>query len=648
MSKTLVFILTLSILIKLNVIEMQHVQASEENVNKVSNASFETMEGTDYQDPIGWIEYADKASSRIMDRDDAYHGTRVLRHENTLKSYIVTTKQRVHSLNNGKYKLTAWVRSSGGQEKTIMRVLSYGGSEMICQLPQGETWKQVVIDDIEVTTQEVLVAFSSTASKGQWLEVDQVRLEKKMEEDEQSIVYECESLHKSTSGERQADIEDVEEGITFNNFEGDSIEDYVEYTINVATPGSYQVYIGDRIAYNKGIYQLSINGTQIGLPKDLYIETTGYRESNYGEIIFNTSGDQKIRMRVMGKNSESTDYQLGFDYIRLVPDEDIIGMDFNALMEPVSKNSVLKVEGYYTWGGSMARTEDGKCHLIFSMWPKETGFNGWVTHSVLGYAVADDPLGPYVYKGLALSGSGNDNWDADVIHNPTMIEYEGKYYLYYMGNKGNGQFWNNRNNQRIGVAVANHPSGPWVRNEEPVIDVSVGEWDHLMTSNPTVTLGPDGKVVMVYKGVGEGTMPVGGPVVCGVAMADHPLGPFEKVAGPIMTNPHNNWSVEDPFMWYQDDRYYALVKDFQGHFTKQGKNTVALFESNDAINWNPSIYPYAFSTEIRWSDGTYTDVGKLERPQLWLEDGVPKVLFCAVLHNGETYNVHIPLRSNEE
>ena len=48
-----------------------------------------------------------------------------------------------------------------------------------------------------------------------------------------------------------------------------------------------------------------------------------------------------------------------------------------------------------------------------------------------------------------------------ITHNPTVIRARGKYYLYYMGNTGDGSFWSHRNNQRIGVAVADKPEGPW-------------------------------------------------------------------------------------------------------------------------------------------------------------------------------------------
>jgi len=337
----------------------------------------------------------------------------------------------------------------------------------------------------------------------------------------------------------------------------------------------------------------------------------------------------------------------------------IMSMNFNELMMKVPKHSIFKMEGYLVWCGTITKDDDGVYYLFFSRWPKEQGHYAWVTHSEVAYAVSDNPLGPFEYKGVVLSGSGGDNWDATTIHNPTVIKVDGKYYMYYMGTKGKGTFegkpsmndlnwWEYRNNQRVGVAVAEHPAGPWTRFDKPCIDVTPGSFDQLATNNPTAAQGSDGKIYLVYKAIGDGPKPRGGNVICGVAIADNPLGPFVKQPEPIMVNPEEGWSVEDPFIWYQGDRFYALVKDFQGYFTKRGKHTVALFEAKDGINWVSSEYSFAFDKEFMWEDGTIQKLDALERPQLFIEDGIPKVLCCAAAIEEDkfrenSFNVQIPL-----
>ncbi len=328
-------------------------------------------------------------------------------------------------------------------------------------------------------------------------------------------------------------------------------------------------------------------------------------------------------------------------------------MNFQERMRPAKPYSVfgLSEEAFIVWCGSIAQGDDGLFYLYFSFWPMNKGHNGWVTHSKIGYATAKTPLGPFTYRGIALSGAGGDAWDRDCVHNPAVLKVDGVYYLYYMGNYGNGEYWDHRNHQRVGVAWSKKPEGPFCRFDRPVVDVTPGSHDSLLTSNPTVCVGGDGRIYMMYKAVSdEGELPKGGAVVCSMAVADHPLGPFVKRGGPILTNPENPWSVEDPFVWYEDGRFWAVAKDFQGYFTKAGAHSVALFESPDGLSWEVSCdHPLAFLLELHWEDGTVEPLQNMERPQMWLDEaGRPRVLCCACTRPGDperlyAFNVQIPI-----
>lgn len=320
-------------------------------------------------------------------------------------------------------------------------------------------------------------------------------------------------------------------------------------------------------------------------------------------------------------------------------------LDFADMLRPVPRSAKLELDGWYVWGASMVRTGDHACHLLFSRWPRELGHRAWVTHSEVAYATADDPLGPYAFQGTVLAGSGGEGWDADMIHNPTLLRAGDRFYLYYTGNRGNGEYWDHRNNQRIGVAVADHPGGPWRRSDTPLLDVRPGSWDHLITTNPSVIRGPDGRFLLMYKTVGEGEMPFGGQVVHGVATADDPLGPFERHPEPVLSHPTDRFPLEDPFVWYGPDRFYAILKDFKGLFTQAGPS-LALFESPDGLDWQPAEHTLVSPLRIEWEDGDVQSVKHLERPQIHLEGGRPRVLFCACDTGDErasSFNVHIPL-----
>lgn len=334
--------------------------------------------------------------------------------------------------------------------------------------------------------------------------------------------------------------------------------------------------------------------------------------------------------------------------------------DFSKLIQPVSKTSVLAEDGYYVWGGSVVKGNDGLYHMFYARWKHETYFSGWVTHSEVAHAVSEKPEGPFKFKDVALPVRGAEFWDGLCTHNPTVKEFDGKYYLYYMGNTGDGQAMQNlnfthRNNQRIGVAWAESPNGPWHRSDKPFVDVSEVEnaWDALMTSNPSVTKMRDGKYLVVYKAVAKHKpMPFGGPVTHLAAIADSPTGPIAKINRRIFYKEGEMFPAEDPFVWYQEscDKYYAIVKDMHGVFTNAGVS-LAFFESNDGLNWEPAANPLASSLEVDWEDGTKEKLAKLERAQILFEDGKPVMLYCASGTIGkfpaESFNIHIPLKMAE-
>ena len=332
-------------------------------------------------------------------------------------------------------------------------------------------------------------------------------------------------------------------------------------------------------------------------------------------------------------------------------------VDFAAMIQPVPLNAKFSDPDYYIWCGTLVKGDDAKYHLFYSRWPRRLGFQAWVTHSEIAHAVGDTPLGPFKHSDVALPPRGQEFWDGLCTHNPTVHRFGERYYLYYMGNTGDGVpttgrlNWTHRNNQRIGVAVAKSPDGPWTRMDRPVVDVSPAPDapDALMTSNPAVCARPDGGFLIVYKAVGRQLpMPFGGPVVHLTATADSPTGPFTKQLRPTFTAQGAAFPAEDPFIWFDQSarRYRAIVKDQNGHFTPQRGRSLILWESQDGFDWKLATNPMVTTTEIRWADGSKQAVHYLERPQLFFEDNRAAVLLCAVADVAgvpSSYNVQIPL-----
>ena len=324
-------------------------------------------------------------------------------------------------------------------------------------------------------------------------------------------------------------------------------------------------------------------------------------------------------------------------------------------LQPVPVGGVFEDPAWCIWCGSAVRGDDGKYHLFYSRWPSRLGHLAWVTHSEVARAVSDSPTGPYRHADVVLPARGEKFWDGSCTHNPTILRVGKKFCLYYMGNVGDGVVpakglnWIHRNHQRIGVATADSPAGPWTRRDHPVIDISADHDapDALMTSNPATCVRPDGGLLMVYKAVStKGPTPFGGPVVHLVATAEKPEGPWQKNLTPIFTKPGEHFAAEDPFIWHDGDRYRAIVKDNNGIFTGRGYS-LAQFESRDGFDWKLAKHPFVTTPEIAWHDGTRKKLNALERPQLVFDArGVPIALLCAGAYTSDrtrSFNVAIPL-----
>lgn len=332
------------------------------------------------------------------------------------------------------------------------------------------------------------------------------------------------------------------------------------------------------------------------------------------------------------------------------------GFDFQKMIQPLPVTARFEQKDYYVWCGSLIRDKSGVYHLFYSRWPKRYGHNAWASHSEVAHAISDSPFGPFRHKDLALPAREHEFWDGQCTHNPTVQYFEGKYYLYYMGNSGDrvvsGSLnWTHRNHQRIGAAVATSLDGPWKRFEKPLIDISPEQDapDALVVTNPTITRGPNGNYLLIYKAVGKKRpLPKGGPVVHLAALSKSPTGPFVKQQRLLFTASGIDFPAEDPFIWYQADqkKYYAILKDMNGSFTHAGRSLV-LFSSNDGSEWELAAHPLVSTLRIALVDGRTETLEHLERPQLLFENGQPAVLLCAADEDAarsHSFNLQIPLR----
>ena len=353
--------------------------------------------------------------------------------------------------------------------------------------------------------------------------------------------------------------------------------------------------------------------------------------------------------------------------------------------------SALELDGHFVWDGSAIRAvEDGRYYLIYSA--PETGVHrfgdAWVLGSKMGLAVSEHPDGDFRHLGFFYNADGfrpdTASWDSQTCSNPHLHRFGDKYYLYYCGSSdpGNDKVRSAtdtlprrdrvQQNQKIGVLVFDTfeklLAGDFERSDVPllsprtrvkpdnIVDPSsegtVALPDNIITVNPAVVYRPaDGKYLLYFKGNVYDPHWRG---VHGVALADFPTGPFVPMDQPVFTLPEadTKHSAEDPYVWYSDidRRFYAVFKDFTGHFTKAGP-CLAIMQSEDGIEWTLPKHSLFMKKELILASGDTVAVKRLERPQLLIDEkGIPQVLYaaCAIddvnpRTDGGSFNVQIAL-----
>lgn len=339
--------------------------------------------------------------------------------------------------------------------------------------------------------------------------------------------------------------------------------------------------------------------------------------------------------------------------------------------KPAPVRGGLALNGYWVWCGSVAKGEDGRWHMFASRWPKTLPFHpGWGLASEIVRAVSDTPEGPYTFAEVVLPARGAGWWDGRATHNPVIAKTETGWALFYTGithpfpepepderiTHDSYQWLAARASKRIGLATAPSILGPWQRPDAPLLNPRPGHFDDFFTSNPAPCINPDGSCLLVYKtrqwrpppytGITGNEMY--GSMTLGAAYAPHWAGPYTRLSDKPLFDADN--VVEDPFVWYTDNGYAMLAKDWGGRHSGD-VGSLVLAQSRDGAHW--TVLPgTALQRDILWDDGVRRVMGNLDRPFLLFDaSGNATHLFAATNDGSEagfstltrSWNACIPL-----
>ena len=190
------------------------------------------------------------------------------------------------------------------------------------------------------------------------------------------------------------------------------------------------------------------------------------------------------------------------------------------------------------------------------------------------YATTKDGF-DWVEQGVAVARAPKGNYGDRSLSTPDVLVFDGRYYLYYQTFT---TMWRQNDCVNVSIAWSDSPDGPWTRLDRPVVAQGAeGEWDSCAIHDP-YPLVYKGKIWVYYKGSPADKSPGNLLRANGVAIADHPEGPYVKSD----LNPVTN-SGHETMLWpYEDGIATLLIQD------GPEKDTVQF--AADGLNFEPKAH----------------------------------------------------------
>jgi hypothetical protein len=144
--------------------------------NILPNGSFEyNQDKVDPSKPVAWYANSTENAVRVV-HGDASSGNYLLKLGTDERPFSAEIRQELEFIVNGKYNLTAKVRSSGGLDKGEIVINGFGGEEVSRFISASAGWKLIEIKDIPVSNNRIGISILAAGDSGKWVEMDDMQL----------------------------------------------------------------------------------------------------------------------------------------------------------------------------------------------------------------------------------------------------------------------------------------------------------------------------------------------------------------------------------------------------------------------------------------------------------------------------------------
>lgn len=274
------------------------------------------------------------------------------------------------------------------------------------------------------------------------------------------------------------------------------------------------------------------------------------------------------------------------------------------------------------------------------------------------YATSTDGIN-WKEEGVAIKRPEKPKAGWRSVATPDILVWKGKYYLYY-------QAFDEPSGLRgdwcpVSVSYADSPAGPWTHGGDAVIPFGEkGEWDQDATHDPQPIV-YNGKIYLYYKAAYNKWTDIRDKYAVGhgLAIAEDPLGPFEKhPLNPVMTSGH-----ETTYFPFKEGIANITIKDGNERETVQYSKDGVNFEIASVISLPPIAGgPYApdmFTDSgngrgFTWGMSHFINAGEPKKQysiiarfdcDLSLDHDIPEYKKTGVWHKPEVYFAQAPNKS---
>ena len=158
-------------------------------VTLLSNGNFEFNQNkVNSSKPVAWTPIGSGNAVKIM-KGDAYRDDYKLHIGSDNEPFIMNLRQRISYILDGKYELSAMVKSSGNLHRSVLLASSttdINNESAVISIPKSDEWVKISVP-VNVINNEVYISILAEGEAGNWIEIDDINFMKPLAESDKTL-----------------------------------------------------------------------------------------------------------------------------------------------------------------------------------------------------------------------------------------------------------------------------------------------------------------------------------------------------------------------------------------------------------------------------------------------------------------------------